>query len=339
MKTGSLLFLSRKLGRLVVVGLCFATSLRAGTDADKFAGTNLLAGATFVRSGGSSLTRTNLTWQAPTNLSHPALVFAFGFASDETFTPGEFLDAFSITLRNADRSFIAPLLTADLLGVTIAPANPDGHALQENSLQLETLGFPPVGASFRFQQSALVMVMLPNELIGRSGTLGISLFDNLNTSSSLGFVSHLAVVPGPGTLLVLESSASAGGPYAIESGLTVSHARQMASLARPGFSRFYRLRSGATSRITSFRPEAANWAITYSGAQDGLAPILESSAQALGPYATEAGVTADLGAQLLRVPRDGAARFYRIRSEIPLTIRSLGFATGKIHMHYEETQP
>ena len=316
-----------------------ATPLCAERELDEFAGTNLLQGAVLLQTGsGSTLTRSNLSWSASTNLSHPALVFAFGFASDETFAPAEFLDSFSVTLRDEARSFVAPVLTADVWGSTVAPANPDGAQFDERDLQLELLPLPPLFAAFRSQQAFLVLVVLPPTLIGQRGTLGLSLFDNLNTNRSLGFISHISVVPGPGTFMVVESSASVEGPYAPEPGILVRHARRCLTLPRPGAHRFYRLRSRAQSQFIRMRPEQESWAFDYTGGVVGTPPVLESSAQIAGPYAVENGVTAPTAFRL-RVRQDGFSRFFRIRSDIPFTIRSLNLQSQQVSIRYEEPHP
>lgn len=309
----------------------------AGVDLDDFAGTNLLTGSFSLKTGsGSVLLRTNLPWSAPTNLTHPALAFAFGFGSDDVFTNGEFFDSFTLTVRNEDSSFVAPILTADLFGVTLAPSNPDGTQFDESDVQTEELLFPPLATNFRFQQAFLVLVELPPALAGQSGTVGLSLFDNLNGRGSLGFISHLAVVPGPRSLLVIESSASVAGPYAREDGVSVRHARRCLTLPFPGVDRFYRLRAAAQSRITDPLLAGGDWLFHYTGAAGQIAPILESSAQAAGPYAVESGVNADTATKTLRHRQEGAARFFRIGCEIPLRIRSLRREAHQMVIQYEE---
>jgi hypothetical protein len=309
------------------------------TDLDQFATANLLFGAAVLQTGnGTVLVRTNLSWSAPTNLTHPALVFAFGFASDELFEPDTFFDSFSITLRNADRSFVAPIVTADLLGATLAPANPDGTQFGESDVQPESLAFPPLGSTYRFEQAFLVLVVLPPALAGQTGTVAVSLFDNLNTNRSVGFVNYISVVPGPGSLMELESSASVAGPYAREDQVLVRHARRTLSLPTPAPHRFYRLQAASVSSISSMAAQGPNWEFHYTGANGG-PPLLLSSAQVIGPYAIESGVSTDTATRTLRVRQEGAARFFRIRSEIPLTIRGLSTGTSQMSIRYEEPHP
>ncbi|HKX61576.1 MAG TPA: hypothetical protein VJS65_07025, partial [Verrucomicrobiae bacterium] len=113
--------------RLVTLGLmgllCPVEPVRGETD--EFAGTNLLAGANFLQTGGGSpLVRSNLSWSAPGNFTHPALVFAVGFASQEGIVPGEFFDSLTVTLRDSSNSLVAPVVTLDALGTVFAPENP-----------------------------------------------------------------------------------------------------------------------------------------------------------------------------------------------------------------------
>lgn len=325
---------------ITVLLLSAMISRAAGAGQDRFAGPNLTAGATFLETGsGSALVRTNFQWSAPTNLSHPAILFAFGFATDEAFAPAEFFDAVSITVRNADRSFVAPVLTADVFGLTAAPENPDGSQFGEKDVLAEPLQvLDTTFAALRSQQSFLILVSLPPALAGQTGTLGVSLFDNFDGERSLAFINHIAVVPGPGTFMVVESSASVTGPYAVEGGLSIRHARRCISLPRPGAHRFYRLRAGSESRIASMISEGSDWLFRYTGGTSSASPVLESSAQAAGPYAVESGVAANVLAHTLRVPQSGVARFFRIHSEIPLTVQNLSMEANQLVISYEEPQ-
>jgi len=201
-------------------------------------------------------------------------------------------------------------------------------------VQAEVLPFPLGGAPGRFQQALLVLAALPPALAGQTGTLTAALFDNQDSDRSFAFVNEVTVVPGPGTMMVLESSAAAGGPYAREDEVLIRHARQSLTLPNPGAHRFYRLRGNAPSRIIDIHSSAADSIVDYSGGGSGV-PVLESSAQVSGPYAAENGVSADAVAHSLRVPRNCQTRFFRIGCDIPLRIRGLAINGNSLLIEYE----
>ena len=171
-------------------------------------------------------------------------------------------------------------------------------------------------------------------MAGRSGSIRVSLFDNDDPAASLGFISHLTVVPGPGTALALESSAVVTGPYAVE-GAAIRHARRRITSPRPGAHRFFQLDAAAATRITSFGEDGGDWLFHYTGGAAGIAPRLLSSAQSGGPYAPEGGIVADPLNRTLRKPGNGAMRYFRLKSEIPLSIRSLSFENDVLVIRYE----
>jgi hypothetical protein len=285
------------------------------------------------------LVRAEVPWSAPTNYSHPALVFAFGFATDEVIEPDQFFDAFTVTLRNADRSFVAPIVTADLFGIILAPESPDGAQLQPEGFVPETLVFPTNAGSFRFQQAYLLMFVMPPDLIGRTGTVGLTLFDNLNSRRSMAFLNHLSIVPGPGTFMILESSAAAQGPYALEGAISIGHARRQITLPRPGAHRFYRLKASEPTHIASMQPLGTDWLFHFEGAESGFPPVLQSSAQAAGPFAVESGVLHNQAAKTLRIRTDSAARFFRLRSELPLILGAPSMESNRMQITYEDPHP
>lgn len=321
----------------VFVGLLFLVhSTEPGrSETDEYAGTNLLAGANYLQTGsGSPLVRSNLSWSAPIRFTHPALVFAVGFATQEGVVPGEFFDSLTVTLRDSSNSLVAPILTVDALGSVLSPENPGGGQLRRSGIESESLTYPPTHGDFAVRQAWLVMVVLPSQLAGQSGTLRLSLFDNQDSEASVGFVSHLSVVPGPGTAIAVESSTKIDGGYAVE-GITVRHARRRITMPPPGAHRFFRLEAPMATTMTSLRVDAGDLIFRYAGGVEGVAPRLLSSAQVAGPYALEHGVIADVSNRTLRRSATGAARFFRLNAEIPLTIRSLSFDADGLVLRYE----
>ena len=327
---------------LVMVAFAITPAQLLSADVDEFSAGRLLEGATILRTGnGTTLTRTNFPWQAPANLSHPALVFTFGFSTSEQISPGKFFDSLTIVVSNEEQSFVAPALTIDVFGITSAPGNPDGAQFRPHDIEAESLAFPNMVPALQDERAFLVLVSLPPALAGQSGTLSVTFFDNRDSEPSAAFISHRSVVPGPGTFLLLESSAAAAGPYAAEGGLVVRHARRCLVLPRPGAHRFYQMISIAPTRLTSIRAEAGDWVLHYT--DDGNTtvgrPTLLSSAQAAGPYAVETAVIWNELERTMRLPQESFVRFFRVNCEVPLTIRNIRREDRQLIIRYEDPIP
>jgi hypothetical protein len=353
---------------------------------------------------GAVLTRSNLVFEVPTNLPSFSLRFDVGFASDETVGSGEFFDSFSVTLRDSARTFASPLVTLDLFGPLWTPGSP-GDPTAAPPLLYEPASIEAVFSNqFRLRYAFTVVAELPLTLLGHSGLLALSLFDNQDAEGSLGYVRNLAIGPSLTLPLVVESSASASGPFAAEDSARIDRVLQAIRLPGGGAARFYRLRSAAPSRITRMRmvgsrltfdyqadpiaislalwtadakpgpyrvvaaaqvdptnrtvrvpsalvgpflqlrgnvaaaivatrTEGADLVLTFQYAEP--VPVLESSAQAQGPFAPEPGVMGDQGAGQLSLPRGGQTRFYRLRSDTPLAIRQLERKGEDLILHYD----
>lgn len=352
---------------------------------------------------GSVLTRSNLSFQVPADQA-ASLRFEVGFATDEPLSSGEFPDSLTLTLRNADRTVSAALLTVDRFGPSWAPADPAGQRFG-GTLAYEALPALDLAHAYALRFSFIVAVELPRLLLGPpGGLLLLSLFDNLDGAASLGWVRNWSLGPGLDVPVALESSASPAGPFAEESGVTRNHIQRTLALPAGGSARFYRLRSQGPSRILSMDTAGDELILRYdasvpelnlelqsaaqsSGPYQALpgarfdltngtvrverslagaifrltgnavavitgsrvegedvvltfkvltpVPILESSAQAAGPFAAEMSVGADPVRRELRIQRRSASRFYRLRSERSLVIRHLERVGATWTFHYE----
>ena len=297
--------------------------------------TNVPPGASgFGTGGGQALQRSNLSFMLPTNLPSVSLSFDVGFGTDEVVVSGEFYDSFSATLRNSNRTFTASLLTADVFGVAWAPTDTSGNTLT-NTLLFEPTQFPPVAHLFALRFSYHAAVEIPAFMFGQSGTLLVSLFDNLDQEASVGFVQNIRLGPGLNAPLALESSAAANGPYAEELGIRINRVLQTITLPGGGMARFFRLRGQGPNQITRMRAVGNDFVFDYEISPPGSVPVLESSARVQGPFASEGGVTADPVTKRLQVSRTGQGRFYRLRSDTLLVVRRLERAGSNLIFHYD----
>jgi hypothetical protein len=63
--------------------------------------------------------------------------------------------------------------------------------------------------------------------------------------------------------------------------------------------------------------------------------LLESAAQVSGPYAVEANAVVEPGTRRVSLPTNGSARFYRIRWDHPVTIKTVQISGGNVELTYQ----
>ena len=166
---------------------------------------------TILRTGGGApLTTVEERLSPPGVTPAPLLMFRFGFATDETFAPGGFLDSFSVSLRNTNTGAAAILATADASGFYWAPFTPGGVAIAESAIARQPVEFPSLEPVPGNATAYDVSFALPEEFHGASMAVYFDLFDNGNAIASLGFFSDLVVVPEPSVGLLLMGGALLG---------------------------------------------------------------------------------------------------------------------------------
>jgi hypothetical protein len=282
---------------------------------------------------GTVLARSNLLFHVPTNLLAASLRFDLAFATDEQPVPGEFSDSWTVSLRNSDRSYVAPVVTVDLFGATWRPSGSAGQTF-EGMLLVEPASPPAAGAGRAVQSAYRVALEVPLLLLGPlGGTLVLSLFDNLDSEASLGLLQNLEVGPSLRESIVVESSASAAGPYALEGGAIINRVHRRITLPGGGVGRFYRLRADGPSRIQRMR--LTNRELIFDYDTNGSRVALESSARVAGPFALESGVVNAPEARQLRIAPYPGSRFYRLRSDTPLKILRVERQGADVILYYD----
>ena len=63
--------------------------------------------------------------------------------------------------------------------------------------------------------------------------------------------------------------------------------------------------------------------------------VLQSAAEATGPYSDATGQSVDVVTRAIVVPQSGSMQFYRIRSTTPYTITGIAFSGGNIVLSYK----
>ena len=131
----------------------------------------------------------------------------------------------------------------------------------------------------------------------------------------------------------LQSSPVVEGPYADESGFKVNSASQTMTLSRFPRARFYRIRSDVPRTITGIRRVGGTFVISHG--QPGGEVVLQAAPAVTGPYQDDNSAQIDLVKRTIASPATGAARFYRIRSAVPLRIIRLRVNGDQALLNYE----
>ncbi len=140
--------------------------------------------------------------EIPSAIPKPFLSFRFGFSTEEIFEPGELIDSFSVLLRNPSSGEAGFLLTADASGIVWTPTMEGGFQLDPGALVRQPIPFADVEPRLGNQLAYEVSFTLPEAFAGERVNVVFDLFDNQNTARSLGYFSHLTVVPEPSTWLM-----------------------------------------------------------------------------------------------------------------------------------------
>ena len=136
----------------------------------------------------------------------PTLYFDFGFFTEETQTPNDFLDSFTVTIQDAT-NLTAVLVTVDASGTVWAPATPGGVVLSEADVARAAISPPSLQPVFLPGVAFSVSVRLPVQFAGPTLTVYFDLFDNLNEKMSTGWYRNPRIgsipEPHPGWLWAL----------------------------------------------------------------------------------------------------------------------------------------
>lgn len=250
--------------------------------------------------------------------SGAALRIDIEFATAERVLPGEVIDSFTLTLRNASGSSLIPLVSVDAFGPAWLPASPGAPALVPQAwLQSELKANPREGYFLNTRWTAVFE--LPPSCLSQPLQLVASLFDNLDSQPSVAFIHDARVVSSLTLPIVLESSASLFGPFATEPSAQVDRANRLVRLSRPSPQRFFRLSGDTPSRIVKMSRQGTDWALDYEA--DLGTPVLRvegSNDRSL--FTRVSNATIDLTARTARIPLLNSFAFFRMGGSHPVRI-------------------
>ena len=145
--------------------------------------------------------------QVNASLLSPTLRFDFGFATDESFSPGTFLDSFTVSIQDTNRGLSAFFLTADASGVVWAPTTPGAIPINGSGISAVPISYPGLQPVLANQHAFSFSAPVPAQFFGQTINMFFDLADNLDSTRSQGWFNNLRVteVPEPRswTLLVL----------------------------------------------------------------------------------------------------------------------------------------
>ena len=252
---------------------------------------------TVFRTGsGQTLQSLGLPIQTPVATATPTLTFEFGFATAETEATNTFFDSFSLTLQTTNLMTTALVLTADRTGVAWAPMTPGALPISPEDIERDAVPFANLSPALPLRFAYFVTFVIPDAFAGTALNILFDLFDNLNASPSLAYVSNLHV--------------------------------DAAALVR-----FYRLRSNLRTSLDSIRNDGASVVLKYHFLPQTLE--LQSAPSASGPYSPDTNFVMQAGTQTLSLPRPGGNRFYRLISEAPSRLVSSRLNGNQVLLEYE----
>ena len=193
------------------------------------------------------------------------LSFSFGFETDEVLLPQIFSDSVSVGLVSEDQLTSLLLISADAGGVTWAPSNPLGTALDPTTI-LRTPSEPRFGpAVYQSSEAYQVSLSLPEALRRIGTTVYLDFVDNLNGVHSVGWLESVSLESSDGVEeLKIYSATSVEGPFSPELNAVIDLENRLISVPLPGGQRFFRVESDGLSRVTGIRRLGDNWSVDFT---------------------------------------------------------------------------
>ena len=148
---------------------------------------------------GSPLTTITQPLFVDPSIRSPTLAFDVGFSTEETPQPNVFLDSFTLTLQDKNKTFTTVYLTVDASGFSWAPSASGPVLIFPESVARRAITFPNLDPSLLHNFAYTVQAPIPQELVGRPLTLYLDLFDNQNSLRSLAWTSGFSIIPEPET--------------------------------------------------------------------------------------------------------------------------------------------
>ena len=130
-------------------------------------------------------------------ITTPSISFEFGFSTDQTPSPGTFLDSFTVNLLDAG-SDVAVVATVDASGTYWTPTTPGAVTLDPSQISFQGINPPGQSPILGRGVAYSVLIPVPSSFTGNAVTADFDLFDNQDSNTSaLGWFENVAVVGVP----------------------------------------------------------------------------------------------------------------------------------------------
>jgi len=130
-------------------------------------------------------------------ITAPSISFEFGFSTDQTPSPGTFLDSFTVNLLDAG-SDVAVVATVDASGTYWTPTTPGTVTLDPSQISFQGINPPGQSPILGRGVAYTVLIPVPSSFTGTTVTADFDLFDNQDSkTSALGWFENVAVVGVP----------------------------------------------------------------------------------------------------------------------------------------------
>jgi hypothetical protein len=178
--------------------LVIAVGLGLGAPGLRGQGVSSAGGLTVLSTGGGqTLYSAHQSVFVPSEWAAPVLQFQFGFATDETWGPGQLLDSFTVTLQDEAGQRTEVFLTADASGVVWAPPTPGAALIDPDIIERSFIGGLSTQPALAHHLAHEVRVPLSIAFVDQPLRLYFDLFDNQNALASAGWFGKVTIVPEP----------------------------------------------------------------------------------------------------------------------------------------------
>lgn len=166
-------------------------------------GQGSLQGVTLLTDGSSAIHSVEVAVPGRPSALTSYLEMVIGLGTDEKLVPLVIPDAMTVNVMDFLGQKTVVLVTADIAGFVWRPETPGTIPLGANAVASSLVAFPLLDPTRETSAAYLVRVELPAVFYGQDVKVVVDLFDNLNTLGSTAFLGNVALVPEPGSLLLL----------------------------------------------------------------------------------------------------------------------------------------
>lgn len=256
------------------------------------------------------------------------MTLEFGFGTDEPANLQGFFDSFSMTLQKDDASATGLFFTIDRTGIQLAPNNPGGLTLSSARWGLAAIPAGSLLGDYDYRVAYKLSFNVPAELSG-ANTLFFDVFSNQNGIGSAAYFRNLQLYPPP---VVVQSTTLYNGIFTDEPDAYLDLVAMTADVPKIRPVQFFRVRGDVPVKLTlsAVRPDRLDFDFEFRPNR----LVLMEATTVEGPYAQSGSQNFDLKNQTVIITNGIVRKFYRIESDVPVTVDSIDPQTGPANLHF-----